>query len=126
MSTRLNLQHGSEHMHKDWGRVMFIHCHPQDGASLVVERQSTTDPDDDDHVLATCESSDLGPALPDSAWPYLGFTSEARSRAQSLAWGERHNFVETPPGSWRWVWSSTGLPVDHDVWLAAWRQDFCL
>lgn len=66
--------HGSEHIHKKHGRVMVIHCHPHDGASLIIQRMETTDPDDDDLVLDTCENCDLGPALPDSTWPFLGFT----------------------------------------------------
>lgn len=74
---RVVTKNGSEHIHKTHGRVMVITCHPYDGASLIIQRMETTDPDDDDLVLDTCENSDLGPALPDKAWPFLGFTKSS-------------------------------------------------
>lgn len=77
---RAEIELGAEYMHCDWGRVLVIGCHPFDGACLIIERQETTDPDDDDHVLDRCEASDLAPAE-GSLWPYLGFTSPTKEAA---------------------------------------------
>jgi hypothetical protein len=63
----------AEYQHREWGRVLVLGCHTFDGACLIIERMETTDPDDDDLVLDTCEASDLTPAE-GSEWPWLGFT----------------------------------------------------
>lgn len=111
----------TEYTHPVWGRVLLIGCHPHDGALLIVQRQETTDSDDDDHVFDSCESSDLTPAE-GSCWPYLGFTSLEHSRQQSREWSARHGFAEVPEGSGRWQYPN-GTPVPADVWDAAWRAE---
>lgn len=111
----------AEYTHRTWGRVLLIGCHPHDGACLIIERQETTDPDDDDHVLDTCEASDLE-LVEGSEWPFLGFTSCERNRDRSRAWGERHGFAEVPEGSGRWFYAD-GSSVPADVWLAAYDKD---
>lgn len=108
---------GLEYMHRTWGRVLLIGCHPHDGACLIVERMAGIDPDEDDQEFATCEASDLEPAE-GSEWPFLGFTSRERARAQSRAWGERHGFTENPEGSGRWF-TAAGSPVTHEMWELA-------
>jgi hypothetical protein len=112
----------AEYLHRIWGRVLHIGCHPHDGAHLIVERQETIDPDDDDHVLGYCEASDLTPAE-GSLWPYLGFTLKERSALQSREWGARHGFAEVPEGSGRWQYPN-GTPVPFDVWCMTWRADY--
>lgn len=113
---------GAEYMHPAWGRVMVIGCHPHDGACVIVERMSTTDPDDDDLVLDRCEYSDLT-SVEGSCWPFLGFTSHGRARQLSREWSARHGFAEVPEGSGRWQYPN-GTSVPSDVWLAAWRADY--
>lgn len=97
-------QPGAEYWHRDWGRVMLISSHPRDGGCIIVERQETTDPDDDDLVLDTCERSDLFMLPLQKQWPYLGFTSRERSREQSRAFGVSGGFAEIPEGSGRWFY----------------------
>jgi hypothetical protein len=70
----------TEYLHREWGRVLVLGCHTFDGACLIIERMSTTDPDDDDLVLDACEASDLSPAE-GSLWPYLSFTSPPKEVA---------------------------------------------
>lgn len=70
----------AEYMHRTWGRVLLIGCHPHDGAYLIIERMATIDPDDDDHVLDYCEASDLTPVDGD-LWPFLGFTTPTNAEA---------------------------------------------
>ncbi len=123
MSDQLQVEYGKEYIHKTWGRVLFIAPHPCDGACLVIERQDTMDPDDDDRVLDTCERSDLSPAPDQGKWPYLGFTSHERSRERGRIWSAKHGFKETPEGSGRWFYLS-GEPVPTSVWEAAWHLDY--
>jgi len=118
----MKIEYDSEYTHKVWGRVLAITSHPHDGACLIIERQETTDPDDDGHVLDTCEASDLTPAE-GSHWPYLGFTSQERSRQRSQVFGEQHGFAEVPEGSGRWQYPD-GSAVPLDVWDAAWRKTY--
>lgn len=115
-----DIKMGYEYWHARHGRVLVLASHPMDGACLVIQRQETTDPDDDDHVYDNCEASDLT-AVEGSAWPYLGFTTHARSLAQSKVFGEASGFEETPPGSGLWYYPD-GTLVPHDEWLAAWRK----
>lgn len=115
--------YGSEHIHRTLGRIMVICSHPHDGGTLIIERQDTSDPDDDDLVLDTCERSDLGPALPTSEWPFLGFTSRERSNENSRVWGAKHGFTQTPEGSGQWFYAD-GTRVPTDVWSAAHAEDY--
>lgn len=124
MNAALNpLQAGKEYWHRTWGRVLLIGGHPIDGGTLVIERQETVDPDDDDHVLDTCESSDLSDLEVQGQWPYLGFTSRERSAEQSRAFGQQHGFAEVPEGSGLWQYPD-GTVVPHDVWRDAWNKTY--
>lgn len=114
---------GTEYWHTNWGRVMFVASHPHDGATVIIERQETVDPDDDDRVFAICEHKDLWHISPQDQWPYLGFTSRERSAEQSRAFGQQHGFAEVPEGSGIWRWPD-GSPVPHPVWLAAWNKTY--
>lgn len=116
------LQAGQEYWHKVWGRVLLLASHPHDGATLVIERRETTSRDDDDHVLDSCESSDLEDLELQDQWPWLGFTSAERSKAVGDAWGAKHGFYEVISG--RWVYAATGLPVPQEVWAKAWDEDY--
>lgn len=71
-----DLKPGAEFMHRELGRVMFVASHPHDGATLIVEGMSTTDPEDDDQAFYICERHDLTPVA-GSEWPYLGFTERS-------------------------------------------------
>lgn len=121
MSALSALKAGTEYWHRSWGRVLLIGGHPIDGATLVVERQETTDPDDDDHVLDTCESSDLEDLALQDQWPYLGFTSKERAQAQSRAFGASGGFAEVPEGSGRWFYPD-GRRVPDNEWNVAWEN----
>jgi hypothetical protein len=87
---KLMITHGSEHIHKKWGRVMVFTCHPHDGCCLIIER---TDPlEDDELVMSHCEASDLGPALADKVWPFLGFNCYQR-QTDSVAHNEEQRQI---------------------------------
>lgn len=112
---------GTEYWHRTWGRIMYVGGYPPDGSTLVIERQETTDLDDDDHVLDTCERSDLFLLEVQDQWPYLGFTSKERSAEQSRAFGASGGFAEVPEGSGRWFYPD-GRRVPDDEWSAAWQK----
>jgi hypothetical protein len=63
--------------------VMFVAVHPYDGACWIIQRQETTDVDDDDHVFDTCERSDLDPMVGRN-WPFLGFTRPTAAQAAAM------------------------------------------
>jgi hypothetical protein len=114
---------GTEYWHTTQGRVMLVATHPHDGATVIIERQETTDPDDDDHVFDTCERSDLWNLTPQGQWPYLGFTSRERAAESSRAFGREHGFAEVPEGSGLWQYPD-GTVVPHSVWRDAWNKTY--
>lgn len=117
----MSLSYGKEYIHRVWGRVLYIAPHPCDGATLIVERQSTIDRDDDDLVLDTCERCDLADVELQDQWPFLGFTSRERSEAVSQAWCAKHGFVQVSSGRHE---HSDGRAVSPAEFSAAWDEDY--